>query len=138
MYESNNFAEKTKPKKSKKLLPFKLVGILLIVCLAGVIIWQQYRISSNVTDEQIARTLQDKVANIMVLPEEDALVSTIEDINQVSEQPFFNKAQNGDKVLIFVQAAKIVIYRENTNQIVNAGPLIDDRTAEEDSATTTE
>lgn len=121
----------TSAKKSKKKLILIILAVLAVAALAAVIVFQQIKLSSNLTDEQAAKNTQEKVAKIMLLPEEDALVSDITDIAQISEQPFFSKAENGDKVLIFVQSAKIVVYRESTNQIVNAGPLIDDRTTEE-------
>jgi hypothetical protein len=103
-------------------------GVLVVGALVAIVVIQQLRIRSGLSEEAAAKNVQDKVAKIMVLPGEDALVSDIENVDEVKSQAFFNDAQNGDKVLIFVQAAKIVIYREKTNQIVNAGPIVDDRT----------
>lgn len=133
-------SEEVRAGKHKKLRKargkiFGMVAVLVLVVMAGVIVFQQLKINGTLSEEEAARGVQDKLAKIMILPEEDALVSNIEDIDKIEEQPFFTRAENGDKVLIFVQAAKIVIYREGTNQVVNAGPLIDDRAAtDEDSA----
>jgi hypothetical protein len=41
-----------------------------------------------------------------------------------SGAPFYKNAQNGDKILIFAQAGKIIIYRESESLIINAEPII--------------
>lgn len=71
-----------------------------------------------------ADALKDKVGKLMTLPnDESPVVATIQDKEKLKDQPFFNDAQNGDKLLIFTNAKKAIIYREADNKIINVGPI---------------
>lgn len=74
-------------------------------------------------NEQIARDIIDEVGNLVVLPNEEPVVATIADVKTLQKQPFFDKAQNGDKVLIFENAKKAILYRSTTKQIIEMGPV---------------
>ena len=77
----------------------------------------------QLTEKQIIQLTQ-KVGELIILPEETPLVATVEDAAQLrAEQAFYNDVQNGDKLLIFPQAAKAIIYNEASHKIVNAGPI---------------
>ncbi len=70
-----------------------------------------------------ASDLVSQVGAIMELPEELPAVATIIDETKVSNEPFFAGAKNGDKILVFVQSQKFVIYRPSTNKIINSTVL---------------
>ncbi len=78
--------------------------------------------AKQVADDE-AKALKAKVAKLMQLPSEKPTVATIKDITKLKDQPFFNGAKNGDKVLIFTEARKAVIYREDENIVINSGPI---------------
>ena len=79
--------------------------------------------NGQLSNEQV-ELLVEKVGKLMVLPNETPLVATVEDAGQLrAEQAFYKDVQNGDKLIIFPQAAKAIIYREEENKIVNAGPI---------------
>lgn len=65
-----------------------------------------------------------KVAKLTILPAEQPTVATVSDINKLRAQPFFANAKNGDRVLIFKNTKKAIIYRPSTNQIVEIAPII--------------
>lgn len=73
--------------------------------------------------EDEAKVLKEKVAKLTLLPKETPTVATISDITKLKDQAFFNGAKNGDKVLIFTEARKAIIYRESENKIINQGPI---------------
>lgn len=64
-----------------------------------------------------------KVSELIVLPtDEKPMVATIQDVESLSkDQPFFLKAQNGDKVLLYKDRA--IIYNPTENILVNVGPV---------------
>lgn len=126
----NGSQPKRKKEKSNKKLIALIASIIVVVGLVAVIVFQQITINSKTTEEEEARNIQNQLSKLMILPKEEALVSEIKNVNEIKDQAFFSKAENGDKVLIFVQDAKIVIYRDCDNKIVNVGPIVDDRTAE--------
>ena len=51
-------------------------------------------------------------------------VATVSDINKLRTQPFFTNAKNGERVLIFKNTKKAIIYRPSTNQIIEIAPII--------------
>ena len=64
-----------------------------------------------------------KVSLLMELPAEEAAVVTVIDTAKLKGQPFFLRAKNGDKVLIYSKANKAIIYRPSTNKIIEVAPV---------------
>ena len=119
----------------KEMIPWVVGGILLIITFvsvgSGVYFYRQYRESEeqlkNPTDaaKKEIQQLLAKVRKLMVLPNEEATVATVADVETLQKtQPFFQDAADGDKVLIFQAAKKAVIYRPSTNVIINVAPLV--------------
>lgn len=71
--------------------------------------------------------IQQIVATIsqgMVLPEgEDPTIATVIDREQLQDQQFFANAENGDKVLIYTNARKAILYRPSTQKIIEVAPI---------------
>lgn len=121
-----------KPKKPKNI--WKIIAIvilaLLVVGLAG---WGVYSYteleklrSPEYTEQQAqqeSKALVDKVSKLIELPDEEPVVATVSDKEKLADQPFFAKAENGDKVLIFSESSMAIIYRESTDKIINSGPI---------------
>ena len=84
------------------------------------------RLASN--PQQVAqdqsKQLIAKIGLLTQLPAgETPTVATVTDITKLKDQLFFVDAQNGDRVLIYTQAKKAIIYRPSTNKIINIGPV---------------
>lgn len=70
------------------------------------------------------RDILGKVGKLVDVPvNEDPTIATISDKdklqNQIKNQPFFSKAENGDKVLVFPQAKKAILYRPTINKVMD-------------------
>jgi len=64
------------------------------------------------------------IAKLMMLPaDEEPISATIDDITKLKDQPFFANAQNGDKILIYTKSKKAILYRVETNKIIDVGPV---------------
>jgi hypothetical protein len=59
----------------------------------------------------------------MVLPDEQPTLASVTDKSKLSDQPFFQKAENGDKILIFVQSRKAILYRPSIKKIIDVAPI---------------
>lgn len=63
------------------------------------------------------------VGKLMILPDETPVIATVADPEKLAGQPFFQNAKKGDKVLIFNNAKKAVLYNPEENRIVDVAPL---------------
>jgi hypothetical protein len=72
------------------------------------------------TDQLIAA-----VGKLMDLPKgETPTIANVSDAAQAKKQSaFFNNAQNGDKVLMYVKAGEAILYRPSTDRIILVAPL---------------
>ncbi|HEX3095633.1 MAG TPA: hypothetical protein VHQ20_00755 [Patescibacteria group bacterium] len=71
------------------------------------------------------KDLVAKVGKLIILPaNEEPTIATVTDLDKLKGQAFFDKAQLGDKVLIYTQAQKAILYRPETNQIIELAPLL--------------
>lgn len=71
-----------------------------------------------------AKDLVQKVGKLMDLPQgETPTIATVSDISKLQGQPFFAKAHNGDKVLIFATAREAILYSPATNKILQVAPV---------------
>lgn len=117
------------PKKDKKFLGVAVVVILLIVVVLGVIFFTNRGGSGDgeLSDREVAQLL-NQVGSLMILPEgeEPAIATIVDAAALIAEQPFYNGAQDGDRVIIYPQAQRAIIYSPERNIIVNVGPIVVD------------
>lgn len=120
------------PNFDKKLVA--AVGIVLILVLAGVgfSAYQQFKIKTQPQDQagqqkaaqEEVRKLVLEVGKLIDLPTgEDPTVATVADVSKLQGQPFFAKAKNGDKVLIYTQAKKAILYDPKLKKIIDVAPV---------------
>ena len=66
----------------------------------------------------------EEVGKLIVLPEgEEPTLATITDKEKLKDVSFFSKAENDDKVLIYVNARKAFLYRPSTQKIIEVATL---------------
>lgn len=112
------------------------IAFLAFAVLIGACVWlfvnynnaqKQVDYLSGLTVEDINQKETDellkKVGKLILLPEDEQMtISTIQDIDKLSEeQQFFERAQNGDKVIIYSDRA--IVYSPERNILVNVGPV---------------
>lgn len=70
------------------------------------------------------RQTTEEVGKLIALPEgEDPTLATITDKERLQDVPFFAKAENGDKVLIYVNARRAFLYRPSTKKIIEVATI---------------
>ncbi len=66
-----------------------------------------------------------KIARHIIIPTETPIIATINDAGKlVAEQAFYTGSADGDKLVIFPQAQKAIIYSPSRDIIINAGPFV--------------
>lgn len=66
------------------------------------------------------KKLLSQVGKLMFLPEgEEPTIATVSDKEKLKDQPFFAKASNGDKLIIYTQAKKAILYDPAANKIID-------------------
>ncbi len=134
--EENNVSLKRNNSTHKKRRLKILIVFLVFAILIGACAWlfinynnaqKQVDYLSGLTVEDVNKKATDelleKVGKLILLPEDEQMtISTIQDIERLVEaEPFFEKAQNGDKVIIYNDRA--IIYNPTKNILVNVGPV---------------
>ena len=123
----------------------KLTSIVVTIVVLGLVVFSGWSFNSyRKAEKEVLRLstvegqqeilenelddLLDNVRRHLVLPEdEQPTVATISDIEILSEdQPFFEGADNGDKVIVYTQASKAIIYSPQRDVIINVGTVFVD------------
>ncbi len=144
MENVKNVTSKPRSKQKTNLVLFIIVGVVLVVLIAFSA-WSFYsyrqvsqevvKLSSMEGQQELAQRetedLLSKVSKHMILPQgETPTVATVTDVEALRrEQPFFNEAENGDKLLVYTNAKKAIIFSPEKDVVVNVGTLMIDQNA---------
>ena len=112
--------------------------LVIIILLLGAYVFSLRHKNTNLNNQlttlknnpQLAVEKQDQqimasVSRLVQLPQgETPTIATVNNAAQAKkDSPFFDSAQNGDKVLIYVKAGEAILYRPSTNKIIKVAPL---------------
>lgn len=129
--EAESAGKKTFGLSTKSFILAGIFGVVVIVALGSAIFfYMQYQKSQallknpSAESEQEIKTVVEEVGKLIVLPTgENPQVATVSDVNKLKNQPFFTKAKNGDKVLIYTKAQKAILYDPIQKKVVEVGPI---------------
>lgn len=114
-------------KKGSQVLIAGLVACLLAT---GIIAFHFYTKSADLKNnpQKVAQEENDAlvatVGKLMFLPtEERPTVATVADPEKLKDQSFFANAKKGDKVLIYTNAKRAILYNPSSNKIVEIAPI---------------
>ncbi len=129
-------------KEKKSLKKWAKVGLPVAVgvVLVGGFIWAfvnyqkaQDRLDKLGTAEGQKKVAQEEIQSVIkvlseliLLPEgEEPIVATVKEAEALREkEAFYKNVQPGDKIVIFSQSRKAIIYRPKDNKLVNVGPIV--------------
>lgn len=107
---------------SKLVIPGVIGALVILAFLGGGYFYYQSLAQVKGADE--VKKLVLEVGKLIDLPTgEDPTVATVTDISKLKDQPFFQKAKNGDKVLIYTQAKKAILYDPKIKKVIDVAPL---------------
>lgn len=113
--------------KGMRAWVFLLIAVIVMTAAGGAyVIWhgkQATDIQGASSTEEI-NALLEKVGMLIELPQgETPTVATVSDKDKLKDQPFFANAQNGDKVIIYPNAKKAILYRPSINKLIDVAPV---------------
>ena len=111
--------------KKSFLLTLSAIGLIVLASAPSYYFYSKYQNLKNpsVAAKQEIQAVVKLVGKLMELPDEEPTVATVSDKEKLKDQTFFAKAANGDKVLIFTQERKAILYRPGTNKIIEVAPI---------------
>jgi hypothetical protein len=120
-------AAKTTAKVRQTFMPTRLLvkvvtSLLLVVLIGGgfLVYRAHHQPAKNLNDVKVIVAM---VNRHYILPtDEQPALATVTDQSKLSTK-FLQKAENGDKVLIYQKAARVIIYRPSVDRIVDVGPV---------------
>jgi len=113
----------------KRLATIAVVVALLVIGLLGYGYFSTKNELSKLNDPQAAaqaeaEDLAREIGRYLELPtDETPTLATVSDVSKLQEQLFFQKAQNGDRVLVYAQAQRAVLYRPSTKKVLEYAPV---------------
>lgn len=122
----------------KRILSKKvLLGVIVVLILggAGYAAYYYYNRYNQVVKnpeiitKQEADYLSGQVSKLMKLPNEQPTIATVTDKTKLKDQAFFKDSENGDKVLVYLNAKEAILYRPSENLIISVGPVNTDNSS---------
>jgi hypothetical protein len=117
-------------RKLKKSRLFLVVVVLIVAAVPTFYFYNKSRDAErrlkdpNTANQEVIDEVVKKVSKHMLLPTgEQPTLASVSDVSKVKGQPFFANAENGDKVLVYTQARKAILYRPTKDIIIEVAPL---------------
>lgn len=104
------------------------VALIVVLLLTGGFLLYQNQKTGSKNPQQVGqdevKKVVEEVGKLIDLPAgEVPTLATVVDVSKLKDQPFFQKAKNGDKVLIYTNAQKAILYDPVAKKIKEVGPL---------------
>jgi len=124
--QSNNKMEKPKAKLNKVGIIVIIIFVLLLLGAIGSSIYFYRKANTNPQQDaakDLANTVK-MVGRLIVLPAgENPTMATVSDPEKLKDQAFFANAKKGDKVLIYADSRKAILYDPIADKIVEVAPI---------------
>lgn len=111
---------------------FVVIGLLFLLAGAAIpsyYFYNKYQEAKGLIAEGKVETkevdaLIDKINQLVDLPGDDVpTVATVSDKSKLASGWFFERAEDGDKVLIYPKANRAVLYRPSLGKVIEIGPV---------------
>lgn len=85
---------------------------------------QLFLSNPNEASKEEIKSISQELGKLIELPRDDEpTVATILDKNKLKNEPFFTKAENGDKVILYTKSLKAILFRPSTGKVINFASL---------------
>ncbi len=99
-----------------------LITIAVVIALMSYLNYLRVPKELRESQKDFATTMT-AVGKLYQMPSETPVLATVTDKASLADQPFFDLAENGDKLLVFQTSQKVILYRPSTKKIINFSNL---------------
>lgn len=110
----------------RKYIVFILITLVILLAGATTYFYKKSTGEDAQTRESLqeVKTLTRKVGKLMFIPDDETpTIATVSDPEALRDQIFFTDAKVGDKVLIYSNNKKAILFDPVANKIINIAPL---------------
>ncbi len=110
-------------KKNKIII---LIVGLLILGSGGFLIYKSGLLEKTgliKKEKNEVEVIMKRISEVFLLPSEIPTVATISDKEKLKGQTFFDKAENGDKLLLFTNSNLAILYRDSIGKIIEISQI---------------
>lgn len=135
-------------RKTKRVLGKGLVFIVLLAAIGlCVVLFLKYREAVDTNPNNVEQKTIETVAKLVVTPDERPTVVTVQDASKLSNPELASRAEDGDRLLVYSQNRRVIMYRPangkivdilsikdettNTSQSTGTAPIVDDAASTE-------
>ncbi len=109
------------------LICFSLIALVVVLLVTSVYFYRKYRrlnTGAPAVSQKETEALVAQVGKLIILPsDETPTIATVSDPDKLKNQAFFIDAKVGDKVLIYTNAKRAILYDPKAKKIVNIAPI---------------
>lgn len=96
--------------------------LVLAVCCAvavgvGIFFFVKYQAVENAKNENAQ--LIEKIGRVVQLPNETPLAVSVADKDKLSNRQLASKVENGDMMLVFAKAKRLIVYRPTSEKVID-------------------
>lgn len=114
----------------KSQIVILVVALVVFASIPSVYFYNKYQAAEKLlkNPQEVLKTqnsqLLKKIEKHMVLPAgEEPTFATVSDKDKLKDQAFFEKSENGDKVVIYTKAKKAILFRPLLDRIIDVAPV---------------
>lgn len=114
--------------KQKLLKPSMIIGLVVIAVII-LFLLNNYRLEklhTQTPSKVLGQTtaIIEQVGKVIDLPKDEApIVYNVANKTKLNNEPFFEKSQNGDVVLIYSKSKLVILFRPKLNKIIQVGSI---------------
>lgn len=76
------------------------------------------------SQQERTASILEQVSKLYEIPEgETPTIATVQDVEKLQDQPFFEAARNGDILIVFDESSTAILFRPDENRLVKVGPI---------------
>lgn len=111
---------KAAPKKSRLHIWIIVLAAICVIAIATSVFFYLRSTTSPATSASRERdALVREVGQLVLLPNEEASVLTVADKSKLKNVALTDRVENGDKMLLFAQSKRLVVYRPKSHKVID-------------------